>query len=180
MGVLAILGGAPSAPRDVPHTAINVIFALCGSTLATYFATVLLRRKISPADIANATLAGGVAIGSTCASENFYRMAFVIGLLAGALSTFGFAVIQPRLQGWLKKADTCGVLYLHGLPGLLGGMAALIVTRHVRTQLLGIIFTAAIALIAGHLVGHILSVLGRRAEPYDDEPEILVEAPENA
>ena len=75
-----------------------------------------LRRKISPADIANASLAGGVAIGSTCASENFYGMAFVIGLCAGALSTFGFAVIQPRLQGWLKKADTCGVLYLHGLP----------------------------------------------------------------
>ena len=171
---------ALSQPGDVPHTAINVIFALCGSTLATYFASVLLRRKISPADIANATLAGGVAIGSTCASENFYRMAFVIGLLAGALSTFGFAVIQPRLQGWLKKTDTCGVLYLHGLPGVLGGMAGLIVTRHVRTQFLGIAFTAIIALIAGQLAGHILSALGRKAEPYDDEPELLVEAPENA
>ena len=54
------------APADVPRTAVNVILALCGSTLATYFASVKLRGKISAADIANATLAGGVAIGSTC------------------------------------------------------------------------------------------------------------------
>ena len=127
------------APQDVPHTAINVIFALCGSTLATYFATVLLRRKISPADIANATLAGGVAIGSTCASADFYGGGVRRSACWPAcLSTFGFAVIQPRLQGWLKKTDTCGVLYLHGLPGLLGGVAGLMVTRHVRTQFLGI------------------------------------------
>jgi ammonium transporter Rh len=171
---------ALAAPGDVPHTAINVIFALCGSTLATYFATVLLRRKISPADIANATLAGGVAIGSTCASKDFYGMAFTIGLLAGALSTFGFAVIQSRLQGWVKKTDTCGVLYLHGLPGLLGGAAGLMVTHSMRTQSLGIVFTAVIALVTGHVAGHILSALGRKAEVYDDEPEILVEAAENA
>lgn len=165
------------APHDVPHTAINVIFALCGSTLATYFATVLLRRKISPADIANATLAGGVAIGSTCATANFYGMAFAIGLAAGALSTFGFAVIQPRLQGLIKKTDTCGVLYLHGLPGLMGGMAGLMVSHNSQTQLLGIVITAAVALITGHIAGHILSILGRKAEVYDDEPEMMVEAP---
>ncbi|KKK61887.1 hypothetical protein LCGC14_3009850, partial [marine sediment metagenome] len=48
------------APADVPGTAINVILALCGSTLATYFASVRLRRKISAADIANAALTCGV------------------------------------------------------------------------------------------------------------------------
>ena len=50
----------------VPQTVVNVVIALCGATIATYFTSVALRRKISIADIANAALAGGVAIGSTC------------------------------------------------------------------------------------------------------------------
>ena len=90
------------APADVPKTAVNVILALCGSTLATYFATVKLRGKISAADIANATLAGGVAIGSTCDLAS-PAAAFTIGIMAGVVSTFGFAVIQAKLTSLLKK-----------------------------------------------------------------------------
>jgi ammonium transporter Rh len=89
------------APADVPRTAVNVILALCGSTLATYFASVKLRGKISAADIANATLAGGVAIGSTCDLAT-PAVAFAIGILAGIVSTFGFAVIQARLTDTAK------------------------------------------------------------------------------
>jgi ammonium transporter Rh len=162
-------------PAEVPSTAINVVLALCGSTLATYVATVVLRKKISPADIANATLAGGVAIGATCAKADFYGSAFAIGLGAGVLSTFGFAVLQPRLQRWTKKVDTCGVLYLHGLPGLMGGLAGLLVVRSSQVQLLGIALTAGIALVTGHVAGQILAACGRRKSPYVDEEEILVE-----
>jgi ammonium transporter Rh len=101
------------APENVPFTAINVVLALCGSTLATYLSTVALRRKISISEIANASLAGGVAIGATCASAN-HPTAFVIGILAGALSTLGFAVIQPRIEKAFRMIDTCGVTNLHG------------------------------------------------------------------
>ena len=72
----------------IPATAVNVILALCASTLATYGASLLLRGKILPADIANAALAGGVAIGSTCDRVPPLQ-AFLIGLAAGLLSTFG-------------------------------------------------------------------------------------------
>jgi ammonium transporter Rh len=89
--------GALVPAAQIPHTAVNVILALCGSTLATYVATVVLRRKISPADIANAALAGGVAIGSTCDVKGFFVQAFIVGIAAGAVSTFGFAVIQNKL-----------------------------------------------------------------------------------
>jgi ammonium transporter Rh len=163
-------------PAEVPHTAANVILALCGSTLATYFATVGLRRKISPADIANATLAGGVAIGALCARADFFVGAFTLGLLAGLLSTFGFAVIQPRLQNALKKIDTCGVLYLHGLPGLLGGLAAVVFIDTRDAQLLGIGVTAGLALVGGFVGGKILSLFGRRQEAYVDHEELIVEA----
>jgi len=160
------------APADVPATAVNVILALCGSTLATYFASVKLRGKISAADIANATLAGGVAIGSTCDLAS-PATAFAIGILAGVVSTIGFAVIQARLTDATKTVDTCGVLYLHGLPGLLGGIAALFVATGINlgAQLTGILITVVIAASTGLLSGKVIAVLGRRMVPYVDAEE---------
>jgi ammonium transporter Rh len=158
----------------VPETAVNVVIALCGATLATYVTTCLLRRKISIADIANASLAGGVAIGSTCDYANPV-ISMVIGLLAGILSVFGFAVIQPWLQKKIRKIDTCGVMYLHGLPGLMGGIAAFFVVNGInnRVQLIGIISAVTIALIGGYISGLILSFFGRRVEAYVDAEEFI-------
>jgi ammonium transporter Rh len=161
------------APERIPFTVINVVLALCGATLATYFSSVALRKgKISIADIANASLAGGVAIGSTCDYAN-HTAAFVIGILSGVISTFGFAVIQSKLQGKLKCIDTCGVLNLHGLPGLMGGFAALLVIKNINQsiQLKGIGITIVIALAAGYVTGNILSIFGRKAEVYADADE---------
>ena len=160
------------APADVPRTAVNVILALCGSTLATYFASVRLRGKISAADIANATLAGGVAIGSTCELAT-PGVAFAIGILAGVVSTFGFAIIQEKLTQLTRKVDTCGVFYLHGLPGLLGGVAALAVVSGINfgAQLKGILATIIIAAVAGLITGKVIAVLGHKVEPYVDAEE---------
>ena len=164
------------APADVPKTAVNVILALCGSTIATYFASVQLRGKISAADIANATLAGGVAIGSTC-DQAMPRVAFIIGILAGVISTCGFAIVQAKFTDMIKKVDTCGVFYLHGLPGLFGGIAALFVVNGINpgAQLAGIVITIALAGSTGLLSGKIIAVLGRRAEPYRDAEEFDAE-----
>lgn len=159
-------------PAMIPMTAINVILALAGSTLATYFVSVGLRGKVCIADIANASLAGGVAIGSTCDIAS-PATAFVIGLLAGALSTFGFAAIQKKLQNLIKGIDTCGVMYLHGLPGLLGGVAAVFVVKGTAsTQFAGIGLSVLIAVVTGFVAGKILLILGRRIEPYLDSEEI--------
>lgn len=160
------------APADVPRTAVNVILALCGSTLATYFASIKLRGKISAADIANATLAGGVAIGSTC-DMAIPGAAFGIGILAGIVSTFGFAVIQGKLTDMTKNVDTCGVLYLHGLPGLVGGIVALFVVTgtSLGTQIAGILITVVMAAGTGLISGKVIAVMGRRMEPYTDAEE---------
>lgn len=163
-------------PAEVPATIINVILALCGSTLVTYFMTVLLRKKVSPADIANAALAGGVAIGSTC-NLTTPGVAFIIGISAGALSTFGFAVIQGKLQNAIRKVDTCGVLHLHGLPGLLGGLAALFVVSGINSgsQLKGIMITIVFALLTGLITGKLISFTGKRHVPYEDEEEFITD-----
>ncbi len=161
-------------PEQMPHTVVNVIIALCGSTIATYLFSVSLRKKISIADIANAALAGGVAIGSTCADAS-HTVAMIIGILAGGLSTFGFAVIQSRQQKWMKLIDTCGVTNLHGLPGLMGGLAALPIIHglNMQSQLSGIGLTIVIAFVAGLITGKILPLMGRRTEAYDDAEEFI-------
>ncbi|MGL1903216.1 MAG: ammonium transporter [Fibrobacterales bacterium] len=164
------------APKDVPNTVVNVILALCGSTLATYFASLKLRGKVSVADIANAALAGGVAIGSTCDKvPPIY--AFGIGLMAGVISTIGFAIIQSKNQALVKKVDTCGVLHLHGLPGLFGGLIAIAVVDGIDggIQIMGIVITGVIASITGLIVGKVLSITGRRSEPYTDDEELETE-----
>jgi len=164
------------APRDIPTTIVNVIIALCGSTLATYIASLKLRGKVSVADIANAALAGGVAIGSTCDKVSPVY-AFAIGIFAGALSTFGFAVIQSRFEAAIKKIDTCGVLHLHGLPGLFGGIVAIFVVNGINKgdQLKGIIITLVFAILSGLIAGKILSLTGKRKTPYIDSEELLTD-----
>jgi ammonium transporter Rh len=161
---------------QIPLTAVDVILALSASTLATYFVSVTLRGRISIADMANAALAGGVAIGSTCDRVS-PGVAFLIGLGAGALSTFSFAVIQERWQRAVGKVDTCGVLHLHGFPGLFGGLVALAVVQGIDrgSQLTGILSTVVLAVVSGLVVGKLISLLGRREQPYEDAEELLLD-----
>jgi ammonium transporter Rh len=157
------------------QTVINVVLALCGATLATYVVGVLIRKKVAIADIANASLAGGVAIGATCNIVG-PTGAFVIGLLAGTLCVVGYTIIQPRLQAKFKTVDTCGVHNLHGMPGLLGGLVGIVVVPSVaKAQIAGIIFTVIFALIAGVISGAIIRATGKKESAYEDSDEFLSE-----
>jgi len=156
----------------IPMAVVNVFLALSGSTIATYFATVSIRGKINAADIANAALAGGVAIGATF-DHATHMEAMVIGLIAGALSTTGFAVFQAKQESFHKIIDTCGVSNLHGLPGIFGGLAAIVVVDGLDagSQLKGIAITVVIAVVAGLLSGKIISLFGIPDEIYNDAAE---------
>ena len=98
----------------------------------------------------------------------------LIGLVAGAISVIGYTIIQPRLQKVTGGVDTCGVHNLHGMPGALGGIAALGLVASPLWQLTGIILSVILALIAGLVVGFIVSRLGRKETPYDDIEEFEV------
>ncbi len=156
----------------IPYTVVNVFIALCGSTLATYFVSVKLRGKVLIADIANAALAGGVAIGATCDFAS-HPQAMIIGLLAGTISTFGFAILQDKQQKFHKIVDTCGVSNLHGLPGIFGGLAAIFVIDGIDafSQLKGIAVTLVIAVVSGLLGGKLIALFGRTKEVYNDRAE---------
>ena len=156
----------------VPYAVVNVFLALCASTVMTYIVSVKIRGKICIEDIANAALAGGVAIGSTVDHAN-HITALIIGALAGGISTFAFAVIQEKQQNFLKAVDTCGVTNLHGIPGILGGLAAIFVVDGlgVTSQLTGLVITIVSAIVFGLIAGKIIAAMGQRSELYEDGEE---------
>ena len=125
-------------------------------------------------DIANAALAGGVCIGSTCSTAN-PGFAMVIGICAGTLSTLGFAIIAPKVCKLIRGTDTCGVHNLHGMPGLLGGLFGIAITGNVGVQVGAVVATVVVGLVLGRVCGAILGLFGTKEVPYSDEGDFLLE-----
>ena len=60
----------------------------------------------------------------TCADMKIsIAVAILIGLLAGTISTIGYAKIQPYLEKRFNFHDSCGILNLHGIPSVIGSLA---------------------------------------------------------
>ena len=72
-------------------------------------------------DVLNASLAGGVMIGTASDMCAYPVAAMIIGFLAGVVSTLGFRFLSPMLEK-IGLHDTCGVLNLHGIPGIIAGL----------------------------------------------------------
>ncbi len=134
---------------------------------------MLIRGKIEIGDIANASLAGGVAIGASCANVT-PGWSILIGTVAGAISVVGYTIIQPRLQRLTGGVDTCGVHNLHGMPGVFGGLAAMVLVAAPLWQLAGVAMTMLIAVATGLVVGFIVSKAGKKKAPYDDKEEFAL------
>ena len=158
--------------ENMPQTVANTLLALSGATLATYFLSSKLHHgKTSMVDMANAALAGGVAIGSVCDVVSPIG-AFGIGLLAGTVSVLGYVFLLPLLESKFKIVDTCGVHNLHGMPGLLGGFSAFLVVPDVAVaQFNGIVITMFLAIVGGLIAGAIIKATGTTREPYEDSVE---------
>lgn len=120
--------GALAAEDQQQRVAINTFLALSACAVAAFFADNLMRpgHKFDMVSIQNATLAGGVAVGSSSDLVIEPWGALVIGAVAGVLSVVGYVYIGPGLAKCMGLHDTCGVHNLHGMPGILGGVAGAI------------------------------------------------------
>ena len=107
---------------------VNTVLSLTGSCISTFVASQILRGKLEMEDILNASLAGGVAVGSSSDLVIGPWGALLVGCIAGIISTIGYNIIQKYLENNFNILDTCGVNNLHGMPGLIGGLGGVIST----------------------------------------------------
>lgn len=77
-------------------------------------------------DVVNASLAGGVAIGTYSNLEGSQFFAIAIGFVAGIISTIGFETIAAPLYDVCGIHDTCGVCWLHLVPGIFGTLVGVV------------------------------------------------------
>ncbi|GFV54683.1 ammonium transporter Rh type B [Trichonephila clavipes] len=118
------------AVGDEQHrSVINTFLALLACCVVTFAISSLVdgEGRFNMVHIQNATLAGGVAIGSTANMMVHPYGAMMIGTLAGLISTMGYRFATPFLKKNLKIHDTCGVNNLHGMPGILAGIISSVV-----------------------------------------------------
>lgn len=170
-------GALEPGSQDQQRAIANTILGMCASSVATFIVSILVQEegKLRPVDIQNATLAGGVATGAVCLMTLNYSDSLLLGFFSGAASTLGFAILQPYLE---EKGlhDSCGVLNLHGIPALIGGLGSVVLaavkgSRDSDTALLtnggaqwqdqtyAILLTLVISISSGLFTGYILKAL---------------------
>jgi ammonium transporter Rh len=126
----AVLGGSD----ELRHLAIvNTVLSLAGSCVAAFLASYYFRKEFNMVDIQNATLAGGVAMGTSADLYGNPGVSILIGAFGGVLSVFGYVYVQNHLETRLGIHDTCGVHNLHGMPSIVGALAGIIILAANKT-----------------------------------------------
>lgn len=117
---------ATAGPNEFRAT-VNTILSLCGAVVTTFaFSSWLGRGELKMLHIQNSTLAGGVAAGTIADMSVSPGGACLVGSVAGIISVLGYEYLTPWMEKKLHLTDTCGIHNLHGMPGLLGGLAGII------------------------------------------------------
>ncbi|CAH0513822.1 unnamed protein product [Peronospora belbahrii] len=108
-------------------TTVLSIAASCASAFATT-KVINSSKKFNMVHLQNATLAGGVAMGTSCNLAISPAVAIIVGIVVGMISVMGYVFLTPSLEHILRMSDTCGIFNLHAMPGLVGGFAGALTT----------------------------------------------------
>ncbi|XP_032031050.1 ammonium transporter Rh type C [Hylobates moloch] len=173
---------------DSQHrAAINTYCSLAACVLTSVAISSALHKKgkLDMVHIQNATLAGGVAVGTAAEMMLMPYGALIVGFICGIISTLGFVYLTPFLESRLHIQDTCGINNLHGIPGIIGGIVGAVTAASAslevygkeglvhsfdfqgskgdwtartqgKFQIYGLLVTLAMALMGGIIVGLIL------------------------
>lgn len=114
--------GALASEYQQQRVIINTVLAITSSCIAACALCRIQCGKLNMEVVLNATLAGGVAVGSASDLVVTAGVAMAIGALAGLLSCCGYLWLGEWLKNKIGLMDTCGVNNLHGMPGILGGV----------------------------------------------------------
>lgn len=186
--------GAMAVDDARERVVINTVLSLTHSCLFAFIVSRMVNpdEKFDMIHIQNSSLAGGVAIGAVADLPIMASSAMIIGGFAGVVSVLGYKYLQPLIEKKIGLHDTCGVHNLHGMPGIIGGIASSIAaaaasyedygeklykffpeTQNGRTlvhqggyQILYLVITLVLAILSGKISGHIVKALTRPPQKY--------------
>ncbi|EDO37911.1 predicted protein [Nematostella vectensis] len=156
------------------RTVTNTYYSMLGACVMVFALSPMFRRdgKFNLSHVQNATLAGGVAIGT--ASNMIVQPwgSMLIGSIGGAMCTLGYVYLSPFLQKHCKMHDVCGVHNLHALPAFLSGIASAIASslaaadeygdatpsQQAGFQVAAMFVTIGISLLSGILTGFLIKL----------------------
>jgi ammonium transporter Rh len=114
---------------------INTYLSITSSCIAAVIISRITKgRKLDMEIILNASLSGGVVMGASSVIIVRPYGAMLAGFITGIVSSLGFAYLGPFLRRKINLHDTCGVLYLYGIPGIAGGFISSIVVSKAETN----------------------------------------------
>ncbi|XP_051837046.1 ammonium transporter Rh type C [Antechinus flavipes] len=131
---------AVSNHGDAQHrAAINTYCSLAACVLTSVALSSALQRKgkLDMVHIQNATLAGGVAVGTAAEMMLMPYGSLIVGFICGIVSTVGFVYLTPFLESRLHIQDTCGIHNLHGIPGIIGGIVGAVTANEASMAVYG-------------------------------------------
>ncbi|XP_006263869.1 ammonium transporter Rh type C [Alligator mississippiensis] len=131
---------AVSNHGDAQHrAAINTYCSLAACVLTTVAFSSMLEKKgkLDMVHIQNATLAGGVAVGTSAEMMLPPYGSLIVGFICGIVSTVGYVYLTPFLESRLHIQDTCGIHNLHGMPGIIGGIVGAITAAAATKRVYG-------------------------------------------
>ncbi|CAH1796620.1 unnamed protein product [Owenia fusiformis] len=129
-----------SATDDGRYRAvINTYFALSAGVIMSFAVSSLVDKKsrFEIDHIQNATIAAGVAVGTSADLMLHPYGSILVGCVAGAVATLGLKYLEPFLAVRMKTHDTCGVNNLHGMPGLIAGIVGAIMAALATPDIYG-------------------------------------------
>ncbi len=120
----AALGDGTTMMRASINTYLSTACSVIASIVVSKF---VHGGKLNMEIVLNASLAGGVAVGSAADLIVMPAGAMIAGFIVGTISAFGFAFLSAFVKEHLRLHDTCGVLNLHGIPGVIGALLSAII-----------------------------------------------------
>jgi ammonium transporter Rh len=118
--------GALATGSQQHRVVTNTVFALSSSAITSIALSPLFtENKYDMVFIQNCILAGGVAVGSASDLIIGAWGALLLGFVGALTSICGYKWLTPCLREYGVN-DTCGVLNLHGLPGIVGGLGGMV------------------------------------------------------
>ncbi|XP_061824527.2 rh blood group, D antigen [Nerophis lumbriciformis] len=157
------------SPERRLRAVCSTYLALAVSAVASFALSVLSshKGKVNPTHFLSCLFAGGVAVGVPMPVIHHPWEAMTIGLTAAVVSTIGFRYFKNHMLFAFDCHDTCSILSTHGLPGLLGWLAHLLLqikhcddhttaTRFAVFHISALFITLSTSLIMGILTGLVL------------------------